>query len=280
MFLEWTPSRLGRLLTGSARWRLLVESDRVVVIVGGQEYHIAPETLPSFEIKRRLLWSELVWPASAGVRFGGLWNLHAPTLHRAVDDLLKRFRCHRFDSYYAKLSQWLTEVDHALATADEKHRWLTHENQQALLGSKPTLEVSVAALKELLETPEVSAHLNDGYAQAELDIERWKSDWAGTWEQRNKLHMERELRDCRELFDKVESKPLTDEQAEAVVCFDNRVQVVASAGSGKTSTMVAKAIYAMHRGIVSPTSIIMLAYNKDAAAELQARANASLERLG
>lgn len=280
MFLEWTPSRLGRLLTGSARWRLLVESDRVVVIVGGQEYHIAPETLPSFEIKRRLLWSELVWPASAGVRFGGLWNLHAPTLHRAVDDLLKRFRCHRFDSYYAKLSQWLTEVDHALATADEKHRWLTHENQQALLGSKPTLEVSVAGLKELLETPEVSAHLNDGYAQAELDIERWKSDWAGTWEQRNKLHMERELRDCRELFDKVESKPLTDEQAEAVVCFDNRVQVVASAGSGKTSTMVAKAIYAMHRGIVSPTSIIMLAYNKDAAAELQARANASLERLG
>lgn len=280
MLLEWTPSRLGRLLTGSAPWRLLVESDRLVVIVGGQQYPIAPETLPSFEIKRRLLWSELVWPASTGVRFGGLWNLHAPTLHRAVDDLLKRSRCQRFDSYYAKLSQWLAEVDHVLATADQKHRWLTHENQQALLGSKPTLEVSVAALKELLETPEVRAHLSDRYAQAELDIGRWKSDWAGIWEQRNKLHLGRELHDCRELFEKVESKPLTDEQAAAVVCFDNRVQVVASAGSGKTSTMVAKAIYAMHRGIVSPTSIVMLAYNKDAAAELQARANASLERLG
>lgn len=280
MFLEWTPSRLGRLLTRSANWRLLVESDRLVVAVGGQQYHIAPETLPSFEIKRRMLWSELVWPAGTGVRFGGLSNLHAPALHRALNDLLKRSRCRRFDSYYAKLSRWLTEVDYALATADQNHRWLTHENQQALLGGKPSLELSVAALKELLETPEVRAHLNDGYTQAELDIERWMSDWASTWEERNKLHTKRELRDCRELFDKVESKPLTDEQAEAVVCFDNRVQVVASAGSGKTSTMIAKAIYAMHREIVSPTSIVMLAYNKDAATELQARANASLERLG
>jgi DNA helicase-4 len=74
-----------------------------------------------------------------------------------VNDLVKRSRCQRFDSYYAKLSQWLAEVDHALATADQKHRWLTHENQQTLLGCKPTLELSVAALKELLETPPYSA---------------------------------------------------------------------------------------------------------------------------
>jgi DNA helicase-4 len=31
----------------------------------------------------------------------------------------------------------------------------------------------------------------------------------------------------------VESKPLTEEQDQVVVCFDNRVQVVALAGSGK-----------------------------------------------
>lgn len=124
MFLEWTPSRLGRLLTRSANWRLLVESDRLVVAVGGEQYHIAPETLPSFEIKSRTLWSALVWPASTGVRFGGLSNLRAPALHRALNDLLKRSRCQRFDSYYAKLSRWLAEADHALATADQKHRWL------------------------------------------------------------------------------------------------------------------------------------------------------------
>lgn len=280
MFLEWTPSRLGRLLTGSAPWRLVVESDRLVVIVGGQQYPIASETLTNFEIKRGLLWSELVWSSSSSARFGGLSNLRAPGLRRAVDDLLKRSRCQRFDMYYAKLARWLADVDQALSSADEKHRWLTYENQQALLDGKPSLDITLATLKVLLDTPEVRAHLGDRHDRAERDLQRWASDWSQTWERRNSLHMQRELVECKALFNKVESKPLTDEQAEAVVCFDNRVQVIASAGSGKTSTMIAKAIYAMHRGIVSHKSIVMLAYNKDAAAELQARANASLERLG
>ena len=69
---------------------------------------------------------------------------------------------------------------------------------------------------------------------------------------------------------------MTDEQANAVVCFDNRVLVVASAGSGKTSTMVAKAGYALHRGLVDADKTLLLAFNTEAAKELQSRI---LERL-
>jgi DNA helicase-4 len=94
------------------------------------------------------------------------------------------------------------------------------------------------------------------------------------------MHTELELKDCKDLLDRVESKPLTVEQARAVICFDNRVQVVASAGSGKTSTMVAKAAYAIHRGIVAPERIVLLAFNKQAAEELKERAAKSFERLG
>jgi DNA helicase-4 len=61
-----------------------------------------------------------------------------------------------------------------------------------------------------------------------------------------------------------------------VACFDNRVLVIASAGSGKTSTMVAKAGYALHRGLVDADRILLLAFNADAAKELQGRI---LERL-
>ena len=45
----------------------------------------------------------------------------------------------------------------------------------------------------------------------------------------------------RTLLDTIETQPLTEEQASAVVTFDNRVQVIAAAGSGKTSVMVARA---------------------------------------
>ncbi|MCP8633419.1 hypothetical protein PUR31_02300 [Pseudomonas mosselii] len=50
--------------------------------------------------------------------------------------------------------------------------------------------------------------------------------------------MIRELDVCSDLLDNVESRELNDEQAKAVVCFDNLVQLIASAGSGNTSTMV------------------------------------------
>lgn len=57
----------------------------------------------------------------------------------------------------------------------------------------------------------------------------------------NEQVMAAELVSQRAFFDKIERSPLTDEQARAVVCFDSRVQVLAAAGSGKTSVMVARA---------------------------------------
>jgi DNA helicase-4 len=44
-----------------------------------------------------------------------------------------------------------------------------------------------------------------------------------------------ELSSRRAFFGAIEKSPLTDEQARAVVCFDNRVPVLAGARPGKTS---------------------------------------------
>lgn len=49
-----------------------------------------------------------------------------------------------------------------------------------------------------------------------------------------------ELAYRRDFFDRVESRPLTEEQARSVVTFDTRLRVIAAAGSGKTSVMVAR----------------------------------------
>jgi hypothetical protein len=46
---------------------------------------------------------------------------------------------------------------------------------------------------------------------------------------------------------------------------------------GKTSTMVARAAYAIHRGFVTPERIILLAFNKQAAEELKDRAAKSID---
>ncbi|MBL8926390.1 MAG: UvrD-helicase domain-containing protein, partial [Pseudonocardia sp.] len=84
----------------------------------------------------------------------------------------------------------------------------------------------------------------------------------------------------RSFFDTIEKQPLTGEQAAAVVTFDNRVQVIAAAGSGKTSVMVARAAYSIMRDFVPADRILMLAFNKDAAKELGERVTARLGAAG
>lgn len=90
----------------------------------------------------------------------------------------------------------------------------------------------------------------------------------------------RSLTERRDFFDTIETKPLTTEQAAAVVTMDNRVQVVAAAGSGKTSVMVARAAYAVRYGVVKADNVLLLAFNRAAAAELQARVSDRLAAAG
>jgi DNA helicase-4 len=80
-----------------------------------------------------------------------------------------------------------------------------------------------------------------------------------------------DLADMKGFFDKIERNPLTPEQRLAVVTDEDATLVLAGAGSGKTSVIVAKAAYLIERGIRPPEDILLLAFGKDAASEMAAR---------
>lgn len=174
--------------------------------------------------------------------------------------------------------QWLEHKAAQEQAAATERRWFTHEMQEAMEAARPPIDAK--AIRVRLNKPGVRARLGQEASALERSLTECETDHRPFWSSLNTAHSERELKACNDLFDQVESKPLTEEQARAVICFDNRVQVVASAGSGKTSTMVAKAAYAVHRGFVAPERIVLLAFNKKAAEELKERAAKSFERLG
>ena len=97
------------------------------------------------------------------------------------------------------------------------------------------------------------------------------------FEAHNQEHLARQKERLKPFFDTVENNPLTEEQIKACVCMDDCVQIVAAAGSGKTSTMVAKVGYALHERLAEPSQILLLAFNSAAAKELRDRVE---ERLG
>lgn len=87
----------------------------------------------------------------------------------------------------------------------------------------------------------------------------------------NASHLARQKVVRKEFFNTVEKNPLTDEQIHACICMDDSVMVVAAAGSGKTSTMVAKTGYALLEKLATPEQILLLAFNKATAEEVGQR---------
>ena len=83
-----------------------------------------------------------------------------------------------------------------------------------------------------------------------------------------------ELDRWKAFFDTIENNPLTPEQRLSIVVDEDATLVLAGAGSGKTSVITAKAAYLVKAGIRRPEEILLLAFAKNAAAEMSERVEA------
>ncbi|PPT84078.1 helicase IV [Xanthomonas arboricola pv. zantedeschiae] len=284
---DWRPSGWGRLLTRSAHWWLHLDSDHADISVGGNRYRTFVDDGHRIKVVPGVLWSRVEVELDGGpwLTGDGLPNAQGVQLSSAIDEMLferrKRERKALFDSVVELIRSWLDSARSLINKGKSDRRWITHEQQQSVLEERPELPLPSVELKPLFLDEDVHDDVRSpAHLEALKDLHDWDLDWPLLWAAANESMVTQELTLAKNFLDKVESKPLTEEQARAVICFDNRVQVVASAGSGKTSTMVAKAAYAIDRGFVSPEQVVMLAFNTDAAKELQERADRSFERLG
>ncbi|WP_254449586.1 UvrD-helicase domain-containing protein [Anabaena sp. UHCC 0253] len=67
------------------------------------------------------------------------------------------------------------------------------------------------------------------------------------------------------------------EQAAAIGTIENHVQVIARAGSGKTSTLVNRAIFLQKHCGIAPGQMLLLAFNRKAATEMRERLTLQLQ---
>lgn len=282
---EWVPSFLGRKLTGSPDWRLSLDGLELSLAMDGRVHRVNVEDEMAYKIRSGILWTDITFypEQGAAVKFDGLPNQMGAALTQELNVVItdKRIReeVNFLEDTHRTIDQWLAHKTSQEQNSIQERRWFTHEMQETVLAARPTIDVNT--IKTRLNNPSISERFSpQAKKNFEASLSLWAKDHRPTWSALNAAHTERELKDCKDLLSRVESKPLTEEQARAVICFDNRVQVVASAGSGKTSTMVAKAAYAIHRGFVAPERIVLLAFNKQAAEELKERAAKSFERLG
>jgi DNA helicase-4 len=87
----------------------------------------------------------------------------------------------------------------------------------------------------------------------------------------NNIFFTKELERFKEFFDVVESNPLTVSQRKAIITHEDNTRVIAGAGSGKTSVIVAKVGYLLKKGLYDSNEILLIAFNRAAASEIEER---------
>jgi len=96
------------------------------------------------------------------------------------------------------------------------------------------------------------------------ELELWVKDI-------NSVYIEKELELYKDYFNEIESNPLSEKQRLSVIVNERNNLILAGAGSGKTSVIVAKVGYVFQKGYASKKEILVLAFNKKAQKELAER---------
>ena len=90
-------------------------------------------------------------------------------------------------------------------------------------------------------------------------------------EKRNDRFISQEAQLFDSYFSEVEEQVLTYEQRVASIIMEDRNLVIAAAGSGKTSVLVAKVGYLIKKGYALPEEILILSFNSSVAKEIEGR---------
>ncbi|SCK54689.1 DNA helicase-4 [Variovorax sp. HW608] len=280
----WRPTAAGKLLTKAPEWSFELDGESIRLAVQGQMLASGVSELESLAVKRGFFWATLFLALGTGKRFklDGIPNEQARQLQRAViaAQEAKREReqiealLRDFDLQVRPILRWSLSTIEACKRQVARRGWLSQEFMQRMGGSKPTMP------NALIDHAEVRQHLAHQPQGVQDAVRMWQRSLQEFAQGVNQRHAAKVAQDDQAFFERVEKSPLTLEQRNAVVCFDSRVLLVASAGSGKTGTMVAKAGYALRHGYFAPERMLLLAFNNDAAAELRERVHTRLIPLG
>lgn len=279
--------------TRCAPWEVVLSGDRVEVFATGRSACVVIGLTSPIHVRLGAFWADVhvTVENEPTIHLNGLPNAEATRLAQALGNVVdehKRVEAERAAAArrttilacLRTIERYRFEVVEAFAVHDAQHRWFTTERTREMEARRPSLAMTWHVLIQALGEPDVASAVGERMATIHTTLTWWQRDLSAHAADRNAVHLRDELRDCKELFDRVEKTPLTDEQRRAVLCMDSRVLTIAAAGSGKTSTMVAKAAYAVYRELFPRDAIVMLAFNQKAAKELGERVKAAFERVG
>ncbi|NCB56404.1 MAG: DNA helicase IV [Gammaproteobacteria bacterium] len=221
------------------------------------------------KIKRRLFWSHLsVTTAKKSYLYKGFSASQLRQFSELLNDSLKLHVQQQLQAEYQEAKQLKAEIQ-AFLDASSFRR--SSQCRQLVERCCRLLKNTSVYLRECFAT------------SSQLAALKYSADFVSFAEEKvkraNTKFLKQELLRCQSFFDHIEKNPLTLAQRKACIINEDHNLVLAGAGTGKTSTMIGRAGYLLATEQTAPEQILMLAYAKKAAGEMQERQDQCLRTI-
>lgn len=260
--MELKATSLGKRLAQHPYDRVVLLNAGVKVSGERHEYLIPFNQLLAIHCKRGLVWGELefVLPDDKVVRLHGTEWAETQRFHHHLNALWQQWS----QDMSVIAAQVLQQVLDDIAQSNAQHAWLTRQQtaglQQKIRQALSALPLSVTRLDEF-----------DNCRDAWRKCQAWLNDKDTSRLAHNQAWTDAMLTQYADFFSTVESSPLNPAQARAVVNGEQSLLVLAGAGSGKTSVLVARAGWLLTTGEAVADQILLLAFGRKAAQEMDER---------
>ncbi|MDX1301009.1 DNA helicase IV [Photobacterium sp.] len=215
----------------------------------------------AIEVRRGILWGSLEI-TSADQQY--CWTVHGLPWHQC-----KPFATHLLEAYRNWARGRVDKLDRSLP--DMLHRIDNFTGQQGYLRQSDHHNLC-QFLTDSLGSTGLTQELAGSFRPMAFEkIEPWLDDNSEWIEQNNQQWLTQESEKWASWFDQFESSPLNPSQREAVLINQDHNLVLAGAGTGKTSVLVARAGYLVANQDAQPEEILMLAFGRKAAQEMSER---------
>ncbi len=266
--MELKATSFGKHLSQHPYNRVRLLNAGIEVCGDKHQYLIPFNQLVSIQCKRGIVWGELEFelPQQKVVRLHGTeWQETQHFYHYLLGV---------WQQWSEEMSQVCAEVLHkqveSIKRIEQQDKWF----KRSELGQ---IQVMIREAFSALPMPvERLAAFESCRADYECCL-RWLQQGRHSVERCNQQWTARMLEEYQDFFQNVETSPLNASQSRAVVNGEDSVLVLAGAGSGKTSVLVARAGWLLRRNEALPEQILLLAFGRQAADEMNSRIK---QRLG
>jgi DNA helicase-4 len=265
--VELKATSMGKRLAQHPYNRVRLLAAGVEVSGDKHEYLIPFNQLLNITCKRGLVWGELEFLLAED---------KVVRLHGTEWQETQRFHHYLLQSWQGwshEMSDVCREVLHTLREEingfGDQDRWIKRSELQSLkekiVKQFDALPLPLSRLTEFDHTREDWAFCQHWLDQGEVALKVRNGDWTAKM-----------LAHYKDFFSTVETTPLNPSQCEAVVNGEDALLVLAGAGSGKTSVLVARAGWLLQRKLSAPDQILLLAFGRQAADEMNERIQSRL----